>query len=77
LTFHKDKVVAVAEGPARLLMLTQPAGLTQLPCVNIGGTRYAPGTYGQWAIVPLMGGRMEFTLENLPQPPVFRTWQQW
>jgi hypothetical protein len=77
LTFHKDKVVAVAEGPARFLMVTQPEGIVQMPCVNIGGVRYAPGTYDRWMIVPLLGGRFEFTLENLPQPPVLRSWQEW
>jgi hypothetical protein len=77
LTFHKDKVVAVAEGPARFLIVTQPEGIVQMPCVNIGGVRYAPGTYDRWMIVPLLGGQFEFTLENLPQPPVLRSWQEW
>ena len=28
-------------------------------------------------VVPVLDGRCEFTLENLPQPPVFRSWQMW
>jgi hypothetical protein len=63
-----------------------PDGLTQLPCINVGGVRYAVGRYTgadtghavdvNAAIVPLMGGRFEFALENLPRPPVYRSWQQ-
>jgi len=89
LTFHADRVVGVAEGPARFLHVTKPKGLGTLPCVTIGGVRYAPGGYGgrdigryphlnvQAAIVPLIGGPCEFRLGNLPQPPVFRAWQRW
>lgn len=77
LTFHEDKVVGVTEGPARRLRMTMPAGLQQLPAINIDGVRYAPGTHGDAAIVPVEEGRFEFTLENLPQPPVFRNWVRW
>ncbi|OPZ28517.1 MAG: hypothetical protein BWZ02_01287 [Lentisphaerae bacterium ADurb.BinA184] len=48
-----------------------------LPAVNIKGVRYAPGTCGNLAIIPIREGRFEFTLENLPQPPVFRDWARW
>lgn len=71
LTFHRDKVVGVTEGPARFIHVTMPEGIVQLPAVTIKGVRYAPGTYGSLAIIPLEAGRFEFTLENLPQPPVF------
>jgi hypothetical protein len=54
-----------------------PAGLNQLPAINIDGIRYAPGTHGEVAIVPVEEGRFEFTLENLPQPPVFRNPMRW
>ncbi len=89
LTFYKNKVTGIAEGPARFLYISKPAGLNAMPCLNVDGIRYAPGLYsgndGQFckhinaedAIVPLLGGRRTFTLENLPQPPVFRSWQLW
>jgi hypothetical protein len=57
--------------------VTLPEGIVQLPALTIGGIGYAPGTNGQIAIVPVLDGRCEFTLENLPQPPVFRSWQLW
>ena len=77
VTFHHDKVVGVSEGPGRFIHVTMPEGIVQLPALTIGGIGYAPGTYGQIAIVPVLDGRCEFTLENLPQPPVFRSWQLW
>lgn len=77
LTFHHDKVVGVSEGPGRFLHVTMPEGIVQLPALTIGGISSAPGTYGQIAIVPVLNGRCEFTLENLQQPPVFRSWQLW
>ncbi|MBN2295835.1 MAG: hypothetical protein JXM70_25620, partial [Pirellulales bacterium] len=89
LTYHADHVEGIAEGPARLLYLSKPKGLTRMPCININGVRYAPGGYSgadgqacphiniQDAIVPLRGGRFTFTLENLPQPPIFRKWKHW
>jgi len=77
LTFHHDKVVGVSEGPGRFIHVTLPEGIVQLPALTIGGISYAPGTYGQIAIVPVLDRRCEFTLENLPQPSVFRSWQQW
>jgi hypothetical protein len=61
----------------RFLHLTMPDGIVQLPALTIGGISYAPGTHGSTAIVPVLDGRCEFTLENLKQPPVFRSWQQW
>ena len=77
VTFHADKVVGVSEGPGRFLHLTMPDGIVQLPALTMGGISYAPGTHGSTAIVPVLDGRCEFTLENLRQPPVFRSWQQW
>jgi len=76
-TFYKDKIVGAAEGPARFIHLTMPEGIVQLPTVILAGMNYAPGTHGNIAIVPLLDQRCEFTLENLKQPPVFRSWQQW
>ena len=77
VTYHPDKIAGVSEGPGRFLHLTLPEGIVQLPALTIGGISYAPGTYGSTAIVPVLDGRCEFTLENLKQPPVFRSWQQW
>jgi hypothetical protein len=77
LTFTNDKVIGIAEGPARLLYLSMPAGIVQLPGLTIDGITYAPGTYGRTAIVPVFDGRTAFTLGNLPQPPVFRDWVRW
>jgi hypothetical protein len=39
---------------------------TLLPALMIGGISYAPGTWGQITIVPVLDSRREFTLENLP-----------
>jgi hypothetical protein len=44
---------------------------------TIGGIRYAPGTYGDIAIVPVLDDQCDFILQDLEQPPVFRSWQQW
>jgi hypothetical protein len=77
VTFHADKVTGFAEGPGRFILLTMPDGLVQLPTLTIGGISYAPGTYGDTAIIPLLDDRCEFTLENLKQPAVFRNWQMW
>lgn len=77
LTFHHGEVVGRSEGPGRFLHVTMPEGIVQLPALTISGISYAPGTYGNTAIVPLLEGSCNFTLENLSQPHVFRSWQQW
>lgn len=77
LTFAKDKVTGVAEGPDRILYMSMPDGIVQLPSLTIDGITYAAGTYGRTAIVPVFDGRTEFTLGNLAQPPVFRSWEEW
>lgn len=77
VTFYKDKIVSVAEGPARFIHLTMPEGVVQLPTVILGGMNYAPGTHGDIAIVPVLAGWCEFTVANLKQPAVFRNWQLW
>ncbi|MCU0875458.1 MAG: hypothetical protein MUE50_24265, partial [Pirellulaceae bacterium] len=77
VTFHRDKVVGRSEGPGRFLHLTMPEGIVQLPALTIGGISYAPGTYGDIAIVPVLDDQCDFILQNLEQPPVFRSWQQW
>jgi hypothetical protein len=77
VTFHRDRITAVTEGPARFIHLTMPAGLTQLPTITIAGLSYAPGTDGNTVIVPVQHGRFTFTVENLQQPAVFRSWQEW
>jgi hypothetical protein len=77
LTFHKDRLDGHSEGPGRFLHVTMPEGIDQLPALTIGGISYAPGTYGNVAIVPLLDGGCDFTLEDLKQPPVFRSWQRW
>ena len=77
LTFFSDKVTGVTEGPARLLRVTLPDGIRQLPSVTINGAGYAPGTFGNVSIIAVNDGRTTFTLGNLKQPPVFRSWQEW
>ena len=77
LTFHHDKVVGVSEGPGRFVNITQPEGIVQMPTVTANGISSAPGTRGRIAVVPLLDNRYEFVLENLKQPPVFRSWQLW
>ena len=78
-----------AGNPLSFLHISKPDGLNTMPCVTIDGISYTPGSYTgadatfcthinpYAAIIPLMGGRMTFTLENLKQPPVFRSWQEW
>ena len=77
LTFHDDKVVGVSEGPGRFVNITQPEGIVMMPTVTSAGLSNAPGTRGRIAVVPLLDNHYEFVLENLQQPPVFRSWQQW
>ena len=77
LTFHNDKVVGVSEGPGRFVNITQPEGIVMMPTVTSNGISTAPGTRGRIAVVPLLPNRYEFVLENLKQPPVFRSWQWW
>jgi hypothetical protein len=77
LTFHHDKVVGVSEGPGRFVNITQPEGIVMMPTVTSQGISNAPGTRGRIAVVPLLDNRCEFVLENLKQPPVFRSWQLW
>jgi hypothetical protein len=77
LTFHHDKVVGVSEGPGRFVNITQPEGIVMMPTVTSKGISNAPGTGGRIAVVPLLDHHYEFVLENLKQPPVFRSWQLW
>lgn len=77
LTFHHDKVVGLSEGPGRFVNITQPEGIVMMPTVTSNGIRNTPGTRGRIAVVPLLDNRHEFVLENLKQPPVFRSWQLW
>jgi hypothetical protein len=77
LTFHHDQVVGVSEGPGRFVSITQPEGIVMMPTVTSQGISHAPGTRGRIAVVPLLDNRYEFVLENLKQPPVFRSWQFW
>ncbi|MHB9130994.1 MAG: hypothetical protein ACYDBB_07880 [Armatimonadota bacterium] len=89
LTFFNDRVVGIAEGPARFLHVSKPAGLNTMPGVTIDGISYAPGGYTgsdaplcthinpYSAIIALKDGQTTFTLGNLPQPPVFRSWELW
>ena len=64
VTFHRDKVVGRSEGPGRFLHLTMPDWIVQLPALTIGGISYAPGTYGDIAIVPVLDDRCDFILQN-------------
>jgi hypothetical protein len=77
VTFRSDRVTGRSEGPARLLRVTLPAGLSGMPTVVIGGLPFAPGREGRRAIVPLSEGPSRFSLESLDQPPVFRSWRWW
>jgi hypothetical protein len=77
LTFSNDTVTGIAEGPGRILYMSMPEGIVQLPSLTISGITYAAGTYGRTAFVPVFDGRTEFTLGNLAQPPVFRSAELW
>jgi hypothetical protein len=77
VTFRRDRVVGRSDGPARLLHVTLPPGLDQMPTLVVEGVPYAPGLHGRVAVVPLGGGPFRFTLETLRQPPVFRSWRWW
>jgi hypothetical protein len=77
VTFHQDRVTGRSEGPARFLHLTLPAGLDRMPTVVVDGVPHAPGPGDRLAIVPLGEGAHTFSLEGLPQPPVFRSWRWW
>jgi len=77
LTFHSDRIEGLTEGPARFIHLTMPDGLRQLPCITIDGISYAPGTDQNTVIVPVNEGRFEFTVEDLAQPAIFKSWQRW
>ena len=54
-----QKLVRELVGVDRPLLLDADGlyALGDKPELVLGGVRYAPGTYDQWAIVPLMGGR--------------------
>jgi hypothetical protein len=77
LTFTSDKVTGRYSGQGRFLNVTQPKGLDRLPMYILDGQTYAPGTSGTTAILPLMPGEHRFELRALPQPPIWRNWQQW
>jgi hypothetical protein len=76
-TFHADRVVGRTSGQGRFVHLSRPPGLDRLPVLSIDGQNYAPGTHNDTLIVPIMPGQHQWEIQPLPQPPVFRTWQQW
>jgi hypothetical protein len=77
VTFHADRITGRTAGLGRLVHLGRPAGLDRLPMLVIDGQTFAPGTHEQTLIVPAMPGEHKFQILALPQPPIFRTWQNW
>jgi hypothetical protein len=77
LTFHPDRVTGRTDGLGRFVYLSRPARLDRLPMLVIDGESYAPGTAEDTLIVPIMPGAHAVEVRALPQPPVYRTWQQW
>lgn len=77
LTVSRDHVSGRSAGHGRYLYLTLPPGIDRLPMLVIDGRTYAPGTADGEAIVPLPAGEHRFELRALPQPDVWRTWQEW
>jgi hypothetical protein len=77
VTFHADRITGRTAGLGRLLHLGRPAGLDRLPMLVIDGQTFAPGTHEQTLIVPAMPGEHKIQILALPQPPIFRTWQNW
>ncbi|HOF89346.1 MAG TPA: hypothetical protein PLZ36_14775, partial [Armatimonadota bacterium] len=57
VTYDRDRITAVTEGPARFIHLSMPAGLTHLPAVTMDGLTYAPGTGNEMLIIPVFAGR--------------------
>jgi len=57
--------------------ILRPQGIDRLPMLLIDGQTYAPGTWGDQLIIPLMPGSHTFEIRPLEQPPIFRNWQAW
>jgi hypothetical protein len=77
VTFESDRITGRTSGLGRFLYVSRPAGLDRLPMLVLDGQTYAPGTSGDTLILPVMPGEHEFEVRALPQPPIFRTWQEW
>ncbi len=72
VTFHSDRITGAAEGLGRFLYVTRPFGLDRLPVLIIDGQTYAPGTYNDTHVLPLLPGACKFEMKALEQPPIFR-----
>jgi len=77
VTFGPDRITGASGGLGRFLYLTRPAGLDRLPMLVIDGQTFAPGTWGDTLIVPLLPGEHTFEIRALDPPPVWRNWQAW
>ena len=78
LTFHRDRVVGKSAGDGRILYVTTPTGIQELPELVIDGYPFMPGSIGrETLIVPLMPGEHAFEIRALEQPPIWRNWQAW
>ncbi len=75
---HDNRITGKIHGVAGgFEFIDAPAWLNHKPVLIMDGQTYAPGTAGNQLIVPHMPGDHTFSLENLPQPPIFRNWQAW
>ncbi len=74
--FRKGCITGRSAGRGRILYI-RSADLGRLPMLTIDGQTYAPGTSGNTLIVPLLPGVHDFEIRPLPQPPIWRNWQQW
>ena len=77
VTFERDRILGRTSGLGRILYVSRPAGLDRLPMLVLDKQTFAPGTSGDTLILPVMPGEHEFEVRALPQPPIYRTWQEW
>lgn len=78
VTFEHGRVIGRSDGPGRILLMTTPDGITELPELVVDGLPCAPGTWGKTGLlVPVMPGEHTFEVRVLKQPPVWRNCQAW
>lgn len=77
VTFRADSITGRTSGLGRMLHVSRPAKLDRLPVLLLDGQSYGPGTHEDTLLVPVLPGDHPFEIRPLPQPPIFRSWQQW